>query len=231
MNILNDFTIELTSEEVLATQPRRKSVSEAILNATEEAIALAYPLINPQLLYRWFDVVEVEKQHVILKPVSSDLPEKRLLIGPYANELKKAQQAMIAVQTIGAALEEKVQDLNDTGELLPGFLLDSAGVVALSKVNTRANQMVEKVAADKGWGVGASLSPGSLKGWPIESQQELCGMLELAKINVQLNETNILVPFKSVSVLIGIGQEYTRKKVGSMCHLCNLKDTCTQRKK
>jgi hypothetical protein len=230
MNIIKDFKIEFTAEEVLSSQGKSKSVSDIIQTATDEAVDLAYQLINPVLLYDWFNVISLEEKHVTLKAKDSG-KEKRIFVGPYVNELKEAQEVMIEVHTIGPTLEEKVQALNDSCEMLPAYLLDCAGVVALGKVNVNAHRMIEQVAAEKEWGVGASLSPGSLRGWPVNRQHELCSMLELDQINVQVNNSNLLIPLKSVSSMIGIGPEYTRKKVGSMCHLCNLKDTCWRRKK
>jgi hypothetical protein len=230
MTIINDFQIEFTTEEVLSSQRKGKSVSDIIQKATEEAVNLAYQLIKPTLLYDWFEVLSIEEKHVTLKSVDSDL-EKRIYVGPYVNELNDAREVMIEVHTIGPTLEEKVQTLNTTGDMLPGYLLDCAGVVALGKVNVKAHRMIEQVAADKGWGVGASLSPGSLRGWSVNRQHELCSMLDLRQIDVLVNDSNLLIPLKSVSSMIGIGPKYSRKKVGSMCHLCNLKDTCWRRKK
>ena len=230
MHILNDFKIEFTAEEVLSSQGKSKTVSDIIQQATDESISLAYQLIKPTLLYDWFNVISLEEKHVTLKAMDSGL-EKRLFVGPFVSELHEAQEVMIEVHTIGPALEEKVQALNGSDEMLPGYLLDCAGVVALGKVNVQAHRMIEQVAAEKGWGVGASLSPGSLRGWPVNRQHELCSMLDLRQIDVLVNDSNLLIPLKSVSSMIGIGPKYSRKKVGSMCHLCNLKDTCWRRKK
>jgi len=230
MTILTDFKIEITSEEILSSQRKRKNTSAIIKKATEEAIEFSYQLIAPALLFEWYEVISIEEQHVTLKSMESDF-EKRIFVGPYVNELQEAQEVMIEVHTIGPALENKVQEINQTGNMLPGYLLDCAGVVALGKVNIGAHRMLEKVAADKGWGVGASLSPGSLKGWPVNSQNELCSMLDLDQIEVHVNDSHLLIPLKSVSSMIGIGSDYTKKKVGSMCHLCSLQDTCWRRKK
>jgi hypothetical protein len=75
--------------------------------------------------------------------------------------------------------------------------------------------------AECGWAVGASLSPGSLAGWPLTGQRDLCALLPLERIGVSLNAVGILVPFKSVTSVIGIGLGYTGRRVGSVCHLCS----------
>ena len=76
-----------------------------------------------------------------------------------------------------------------------------------------------------------SLSPGSLVGWPLRGQRELCALLPLADIGVRLNEYCVLEPHKSVSMVIGLGPEYESHEVGSVCDYCALKDSCWRRRK
>ena len=88
----------------------------------------------------------------------------------------------------------------------------------------------EEVAVEAGWGVGAALAPGSLVGWPLEGQREVCGLLPLQEVGVHLNAYNVLEPHKSFSVVIGIGPGYQGKHVGSVCKFCALQDTCWRRR-
>ena len=110
-------------------------------------------------------------------------------------------------------------------------MLDSVGVVALGAVGDVLRGVVEKRAADLGWGVGAALAPGSLVGWPMRGQQELCSLLPLEEIGVRLNRSFVLEPHKSASMLVGIGPGYTASRVGSVCRFCSLAGRCWRRKK
>ncbi|MBW1802415.1 MAG: hypothetical protein JRJ85_17005, partial [Deltaproteobacteria bacterium] len=120
---------------------------------------------------------------------------------------------------------------NEAGEALLGYFLDSVGVIALGKTRDALSRTAEKEADRRGWKVGAALGPGSLKGWPITGQTDLVSMVPLSEIGVRLSDIGVLIPFKSASVLIGIGPGYEKQKVGSVCHLCHNRDTCWRRRK
>ena len=109
-------------------------------------------------------------------------------------------------------------------------LLDTVGVMALGTLGDEIRERVENQAAEKGWGVGPALSPGSLSGWPIRGQRDICALLPLDEIGVRLNEHCVLEPHKSVSMLIGMGPDYDSAHVGSVCHFCCLADRCWRRR-
>jgi len=110
--------------------------------------------------------------------------------------------------------------------------------MALGMIGQRLRLLVEERAAaasshvrsGAGWGVSPSLSPGSLVGWPLRGQRELCALLPLADIGVRLNQYCVLEPHKSVSMVVGLGPGYESHEVGSVCHYCALRDTCWRRR-
>ena len=113
---------------------------------------------------------------------------------------------------------------------MAAYMLDSAGVVALGAVGEALRCLVEETAAELGWGVSPSLSPGSLVGWSLRDQRALCGLLPLEKIGVHLNRSCVLEPHKSASGLVGLGPDYGTTRVGSVCKYCALQKTCWRRR-
>jgi len=229
MPVLRDIPITLSAEEVVAI-PKGKPIRPALLRDAEEAIALGRTLWQPQAVYEWFDVLAVEGETAYL--AVPDRPDGRaaLHIGPKADLLAPARRAMVGVATIGPALERRVEEMQAAGEHLKAYMLDSAGVVALGAVGEALRRLVERTAHHRGWGVGAALSPGSLVGWPVQGQQELCALVPLETIGVHLTEFYVLVPHKSVSVLMGIGPDYPTQQVGSVCKYCALQKSCWRRR-
>jgi hypothetical protein len=167
---------------------------------------------------------------VVLSSASQGGQQSTLRIGPKADLLRGAERALVSVVTIGPELERRVHELQAAGEGLKSYLLDSAGVVALGAVSEAIRCLAEEAAADHKWGVSPSLSPGSLVGWPLAGQRELCALLPLDVIGVQLNSHCVLVPYKSVSGLIGLGPGYEASRVGSVCKYCSLRNTCWRRR-
>ncbi len=226
MPVLEKIPVSITPDEILGGRKKRGNPPH-VLQAAEEAIALAQTLGQPVALYEWFDVVAIEGENV---RVSGPSRQGVLDIGRHASLLKPARQVIVTVGTLGPALEARVQELNDAGQALNALLLDSAGVVAVGAIGEAIRCLAEETALAQGWGVSPSLAPGSLVGWPVEGQSALCGLLPLEEIGVTLNTYCILEPFKSASWLIGIGPGYEARHVGSMCHLCALSDTCWRRR-
>jgi len=154
-----------------------------------------------------------------------------LTVGPKSSLLAPAKRLLAAVYTIGPALEAR------GGEPLLSYMLDCAGVMALGMIGQRLRLLAEEQAAAAsshvrggGWGVSPSLSPGSLVGWPLRGQRELCALLPLADIGVRLNQYCVLEPHKSVSMVVGLGPGYESHEVGSVCRYCSLRDTCWRRR-
>jgi hypothetical protein len=227
MPILQDIPIQVTAEEVLAGRGQRQ-LRPALLRDAEDVITLAQTLWQPRAVYDWFDLRTVNGERVQLSPPTQ--AEAVLHVGPKAHLLADARQVLVAVGTIGPALEQWVHDLQAAGEGLKSYLVDSAGVVALGSVGEALRCLAEEAATSRAWGLSAALSPGSLVGWSLQGQRELCSLLPLDTIDVRLNSASVLQPHKSFSTVIGLGPGYTSVTVGSVCRYCSLQDTCWRRR-
>jgi hypothetical protein len=172
--------------------------------------------------------VQGETVHII----TPDKPggEVALKVGPKADLLNGAKRILASVATIGPALEEAVNHLQADGQVLQSYLLDTAGVVALGAAGEAIRCLVEETAAEMEWGVSPSLSPGSLVGWTLRGQRDLCALLPTEAVGVRLNAHCVLVPHKSSSGIIGLGPDYASGKVGSVCKYCALQKTCWRRR-
>jgi len=227
MPSLHDIPVTLTPREIIAA-PASRQVSPGMLRDAEAAIALGQTLWQPRAVYDWFDVLAVEGEDVTL--ASPTGAEAVLHLGPKADLLTPARRALVSVGTIGPALEQKVHELQAAGDSMAAYLLDSAGVVALGAVGEAIRCLVEEAAAGLDWGVSPSLSPGSLVGWSLRGQRELCTLLPLEQIGVRLNDHYILEPHKSASGLVALGPGYDTAQVGSVCKYCALQKTCWRRR-
>jgi len=222
--VLQDVTITLTAEELLAAQGRNEH-QPGLVSAAKEAIALGRTLFAPAAIYD-----ELEVRGVAGERVELAVDGAGLAVGPKADLLAPAKWLLVTVYTIGPALEARVSELYRAGEPLLSYMLDCVGVMALGMVGEGLRRLAEERAAGRGWGVSPALSPGGLVGWPLQGQRELCSLLPLADIGVRLNEYCVLEPHKSVSMVIGLGPGYESHEVASVCHYCALRDTCWRRR-
>ena len=145
--------------------------------------------------------------------------------------MKEASRALIGVYTVGIALEEAAAEASREGQMLDGYLYDVVGLAVLDELKKIVNTIAEDYCQKLNWGVSPFLSPGSVHGWELEDQGVLCSMLPLEMTDVALQESKILLPFKSISFLIGIGQGYHVTEVGTTCEVCSKRDNCEMGKK
>jgi hypothetical protein len=221
MPVLNDIEIHISIDELLRAQGSAAQ-RPAVHEAAQWAIAEAQRLAEPAAVWDLLPVHQVDGE-------SARVGDVWLRVGPHADLLAPARQALVSVATIGPALEAEVRRLTQEGSLLESFMLDSAGVLALAAVGGSLIHLAEAQAAQREWGVSLALAPGSLVGWPIHDQKALCSLLDLAAIGVTLNSSRVLVPHKSASRLVGLGPGYTARQVESACRFCPQRETCWRR--
>jgi hypothetical protein len=221
MPVLKDVEIHISIDELLRAQGSAAQ-RPAVREAAQWAIAEAQRLAEPVAVWDLLPVHQVDGGRACVG-------EAWLRVGPHADLLARARQALVSVATIGPVLEAEVKRLTREGSLLEGFMLDSAGVLALAAVGNSLSRLVEDLATQREWGVSLSLAPGSLVGWPVHDQKALCSLLDLAAIGVTLNDSQVLVPHKSASRLVGLGPGYTARQVASACRFCPRRDPCWRR--
>lgn len=231
MTLWHDIPISLTAEDVLAEQGRRRKMRPhpALTAAAEEALALSRELIAPAALLDEFAVERVTDAEIVLR-ADGTRPPPRLTVGPKVDLLAPAARLAVAVYTIGPALERRVGELVAAGKPLLAYMLDAVGVLALGAVGEALRRRIEERAAERGWGVSPALSPGSLVGWALQGQRQVCNLLPLDEIGVRLNARYVLEPHKSVSMVVGLGPGYESAHVGSVCRYCSLVESCWRRR-
>jgi hypothetical protein len=223
--------IRLQAKDLLAATLRGRSqprVNPALAEAARQAVDLCCSLIAPAAVSADLEVLAVKGEQVIL--CTGEGTEAVLTVGPKADLLAPAQRFVAAACTIGPALEARVRELEQEQEPLLAYMLDSAGVMALGAVSEALRCRVEEQAHVLGWGVSPAVSPGSLVGWPLQGQRDLCALLPLASIGMRLSNVCVLEPHKSTSMGIGLGAGFPAHQVGSVCQYCNLADHCWRRR-
>jgi len=150
-----------------------------------------------------------------------------LLSGPLVTrELGKAQEVVAIIVTIGDRLEALVSNLI-AAEPAFALALDGFGSAAVQAVADTACERIRVEAAVAGMQTTLPLSPGMV-GWDLGTgQRQIMALLGESNASVRLTRSSLMLPKKSLSMVLGIGIEVTAE--GSVCDLCNLADTCRHR--
>lgn len=223
MPVLRDFQISIPHEEVLKRQTKGDPPA-TLLEIADWAVARAQELVEPAIAYAVYESEGVDGQDLVLEG------GRRLQLGPHADLAAGANRVIVSVSTIGPRVEEEVRRLMSGPDVLKGYVLDCAGVVAVGQTAMHLREIIQGMAEAEGWGVSPALYPGSPMGWPVKGQRDLVPLVPVQEIGVVLNPSCLLVPQKSSSSLVGIGPGYSEKTAGALCHWCGLQDSCWRRR-
>ncbi len=227
MPILSQWQISLTIDEVLKAQGAEP---EAILkrrpsffNVTEQAIARGIPLLKPQVIFEKYPVKQLTHERLELENHLT-APRKSFLTGPLITQhLGKADTVIVMVCTIGSELDDMVGSLFKVDPLM-GVALDGVGSAAVENLGIQACNYFEQSANEQGLNTTIPLNPGMI-GWAVEQgQPEIFTLLDSELIQVSLNESCMMTPNKSLSMVLGVGKDVS--PVGSSCDYCSLKGVC-----
>jgi len=223
--LLPNISIQLDPGAITRAIFRGREVTPDWAQKVQDVVRSVEPALHPAALCRWFLVGQVEESRIVL--VDPDTHQSfELEIGEHASELSSAERALCCVATLGAQFDQTLQQWTRSGEVLDGYLADCVGIYGLLQVSRAVYREVEGIARANNWGVGRVLCPGAIEGWSLESQQDLCALLPLAQIGVELNEHKVLFPARSVSFLLGIGSGYKAATVDSPCDICTNTGEC-----
>ena len=224
MPVLEDWDLQLDVDAVLRGQgadPQAlRQRSPRLVAAAERALQQARVLIQPLLLYEYFDIYEVRHTYIALER-GPRLRGEALVQG-----MSSARQAVVMVCTIGSHLEELAMRSMPT-DPVHGLALYGAGSAAVEALANAACRYVEEEAARQEWQATIPFSPGMV-GWSVaEGQPQIFSLLDASQIGVQINGAAVMQPLKSLSMIMGVGPSL--QPTGIVCVHCTMNEICRYR--
>ncbi|MDU1892600.1 MAG: vitamin B12 dependent-methionine synthase activation domain-containing protein [Dysgonomonas sp.] len=139
--------------------------------------------------------------------------------------LKNSLSFSFFVATVGHKFDEIMQKIKTEGDMLKIYILDTLGTCLVEKVGDMQEAHLEEILG----GVNHThrFSPGYC-GWPLTDQRQIFALMRGNTCGIELSDVCLMHPIKSISGIIGIGDEVSRKLYG--CHFCEL-ETCYKRKR
>ncbi len=227
MPILNHWVFKLDPNEVLRSQGADPDAIRlrrpSLVKITEEAIEKGIPLLEPKVLYEKFTVSGLVHERLELDTGSSNMKKPHLSGQLIAQHLARSEAVIIMVCTIGSLLDEMVSGLFKVDPSL-AIAVDGVGSAAVESLAIQACNYFENQVNLDGLNTSMPLNPGMV-GWPVEQgQPEIFTLLDSEAIQVTLNESCMMTPNKSLSMVLGVGKDVA--SVGSSCDYCSLKGVC-----
>jgi len=226
MELRTDLDLKLDMDLVLWCQgddPSGRIQRDEQLELNGELLVQARQLIQPAIVYDVFPLVEVSEDTVVFDGQASF--HGHLL----ADRFVLAEEVALALCTIGGGLEEQVSVYRTQGEETRAILLDGIGTAAVGQLAQIAQDLIRAVAAGRGWKASAAFQPGQID-WPLYDQRVFFQLLPAETLGLTLDANYLMVPPKSVSLAIGLGQEMLPLAMESACKHCAMRDDCRFRR-
>jgi hypothetical protein len=221
MPVLENLELQIDVDAVLRGQGADPAVLRArrpaLVNLAEQAIQEGLPLVEPRVTYRKFLVQGMRHERLMFEG-GGQLAGKLI-----ADHLAAAREVYVLLCSIGSSLERYAEETWSESSVY-SLALEGTGSAAVEALANAACCHLEELAAEQGWKSSIPLSPGMLD-WSVEQgQPQIFSLLEGEPVEVKLTPSFIMVPRKSLTMVVGMGPEMATG--GSTCDYCNLKLVC-----
>jgi hypothetical protein len=213
--LLEDIKFEINVDDVLRAQGADAQVIRGrkpqLVEITEAMLKEGYPLLRPGVMYERFEAESFK--HETLKLANGGRLQGQLI----------AQHLVVIISTVGFSLEKRSVELVKP-DPVAGLALEGVGSAGVEALANAACNYFEKEALDRGKSTTIPLSPG-MAGWPVDQgQNQIFSLIDSKAIGVTLTPSYLMLPRKSLSMAIGIGENILSE--GTTCDYCAMKETC-----
>lgn len=171
----------------------------------------------PQIGYRIIQGVILENQYLNLESEHFDIGRDA---ASYVNDCR---YFAVFVVTAGNEFEAFCRKITDT---VTAYFAYAIGTEIVDAAARHVLHQIDALASCNGFCTTQSISPGH-GDWQVQEQRNLFRLLPPSPCGIQLTPSNLMIPEKSVSGIVGIGT--FRNRQGSACGMCRM-PSCYKRK-
>ena len=193
-------SLPLDNEEIarlLSDNRRRSGFSNKLKDQVEELKADARRMLRPQAAFEYY--------------ATDELPPRPCFA--------EAVDVALALCTIGPELPATADRLMREGELVQGVILDAIGSTAAESLAEEVNKLIDKEADRRGVEATTRYSPGYC-GWALSDQNVFFRRLPAQELGVDLTESFLMLPVKSVTFAVNLGPEVLSSNWENRCQTC-----------
>jgi len=143
------------------------------------------------------------------------------------NELSGSDQVALFICTAGKSFSEKSSSNYKRGEFLKGYIYDIAGSIVVEKIAAKMHSELKERANSEHLNLTNLYCPGNCE-WDIREQSKLFTLVSGEYAGVELKDSFIMQPVKSISGIIGIGKSINYRE--NTCDICG-RSNCMFRKR
>ena len=154
-------------------------------------------LITPEIHYKMVDF-RIKDEGIIHIEGTIEFASKNL-----SEAMKSAEKIVCFIGTLGPRIEEEVGALMKNNDLSEAYILDAMGSVAVEDLVDKFQETIKKKCERESKTVTLRFSPGYCD-WALTEQKKLFILFEPEDIPVQLLDSCLMEPVKSISGVFGV---------------------------
>lgn len=219
-SIGDNVTIHFDQQSVFRLQgfvrPEDKP-DERCLALYDDMSRRALELAAPRGLFNEYKIVSMSDESISLGN-GITLKGKNI-----AKTFRGSDSLFVGLVTIGPELEKEVSLLFDEHKYAEGLMLDCLGSDGAESVADYIDGRISEIVTARGQRRTPRMSPG-YGSFLIDQQEQLFKLFDSPAIGISLSSSYIMTPRKSVSFIIGSGQNVRVFRNLSPCSICDEKD-------
>lgn len=200
-----------------------KKADPFILETIKTSIKSSLSMLSPLGGFIIYKIEELKSKEGLLLLKSTSFEIHKII----AAHLKNSEYVAVFYATIGKGLELQSSRHFHGGNMLEGYIYNLIGSEAAESAAEFVHQKIKNIANYAGYSITNRFSPGYCN-WNVKEQFKLFGLFPDNFNDITLTESALMNPVKSVSGIIGIGENAKYKPY--TCKLCD-DDKCIYRNK
>ncbi|UCD08853.1 MAG: hypothetical protein JSU79_10935 [Dehalococcoidales bacterium] len=196
--------------------------SARIKSLVDEYIENYHNLVESTYSYTFRNIESIEGDRVYLS--DSIFLESKVI----SSLFKRCDKLAVFIMTIGSHLEEMVDYLSENGLVLQATVLDAIGSGAAEQMAGLIEERIQNVAEMRDQVISRRFSPGYCD-WNVNQQEMIFKILNDDTAGVSLTDESLMIPRKSVSGIIGIGDKNSGVEDYNPCFTC-INEDCPGRR-
>ena len=193
------------------------SIPEPFSEAIENGLQISAEICEPTGGYILFDNPEIDSKTGILRICGKTFHPAKVVV----SQIKNASSLAFFICTAGKEITEKSKEFSENDDPITGYILDVTGSIAADKTAELIQKELAIRCAESGLRTSERFSPGYCE-WSVSEQKLLFDLFPPKIFGIELTESSLMYPVKSVSGIIGIGKSLNQK--GYQCQWCDDKD-------
>jgi hypothetical protein len=209
-------------EKFMGYQPGQ--APEPIPQLIQEVLGVAHDYCDIRGGYVIHEDINISREDKIITINKVQFEVKKIV----TNQLRKMENVALFVCTAGAGIGEYSKQLMHEGDFVKGYIADVVGSEIVESAMDKIQDELENKMNGEGLFISDRYSPGYC-GWSVAEQQKLFSFFPDGFCGIKLSPSSLMQPIKSVSGIIGIGENVRRK--GYVCQHCDMVNCIYREKK